>query len=155
MTPITRLVRVILLVSSIVRNQEGRKIVVDSLVYDVMSIWTGLEPSFEKGIRDILSSRQQPLVLTTRVVRTWCSITLALKQSLPALITGGKGEGKSVCVMAFAALLGQPLVPLNLTRETEASELIGKPAPGSKDHYLETLDFLDDDNDDETIDDIR
>ncbi len=57
--------------------------------------------------------------------------------------------------MAFAALLGQPLVPFNLTRETEASELIGKPAPGGKDHYLETLDFLDDDNDDETIDDIR
>jgi hypothetical protein len=47
--------------------------------YFLMSIWTGLDTSFENGIRDILSSRQQPLVLTTRVVRTWCSIALALK----------------------------------------------------------------------------
>jgi hypothetical protein len=36
MTPITCLVRVILLVSSIVQNSEGQKMLVDSLVYDVM-----------------------------------------------------------------------------------------------------------------------
>jgi hypothetical protein len=36
-----------------------------------------------------------------------------------------------------------------------ASELIGKLAPGGKDHHLETLDFPDDGGDDETIDDIR
>lgn len=47
----------------------------------------------------------------------------------PVLLVGETGTGKTTCVQHLASLLGRPMVALNLSQQTEASDLLGSFKP--------------------------
>ena len=56
---------------------------------------------------------------------------LQLKNSTALLLEGSPGVGKSSIVSAIASLTGNTLVRINLSEQTEISDLIGSDLPSS------------------------
>jgi midasin len=74
---------------------------------------------------DILSSSQRPFALHRPAKLLLSRISTAISLQEPVLLTGETGTGKTSVITHLAGLLRRPLVSLNLSHQTEASDLIG------------------------------
>ncbi|KAG1742325.1 P-loop containing nucleoside triphosphate hydrolase protein [Suillus paluster] len=76
-----------------------------------------------KGMSTGASSR--PFALHKPALSLLSRISTALALSEPVLLTGETGTGKTSAVTYLASLLRRPLISLNLSHQTEASDLLG------------------------------
>ncbi|KAG0703770.1 P-loop containing nucleoside triphosphate hydrolase protein [Suillus ampliporus] len=76
-----------------------------------------------RGMSTGASSR--PFVLHKPALSLLSRISTALALSEPVLLTGETGTGKTSAVTYLASLLRRPLISLNLSHQTEASDLLG------------------------------
>ncbi|KAG1843016.1 P-loop containing nucleoside triphosphate hydrolase protein [Suillus subalutaceus] len=76
-----------------------------------------------KGMSTGASSR--PFALHKPALLLLSRISTALALSEPVLLTGETGTGKTSAVTYLASLLRRPLISLNLSHQTEASDLLG------------------------------
>lgn len=76
-----------------------------------------------------------PFAITTGVLRIMESIGVAIKQAEPCLLVGETGTGKTTLIQQLARTLGYNLHVINLSQQSEASDLLG----GFKPLRTETL----------------
>ncbi|THH20578.1 hypothetical protein EW146_g790 [Bondarzewia mesenterica] len=87
---------------------------------------------------EITPPAMRPFAMHRPAVRLMSRIASAASLAEPVLLTGETGTGKTSVVTHMAALLRRPLVSLNLSQQTESSDLLGgfKPVdarvPGSQ-----------------------
>lgn len=67
----------------------------------------------------------RPFAMHKPAVQLLNRIATAVSLSEPVLLTGETGTGKTSAVTHLAALLNRPLVSLNLSNQTESSDLVG------------------------------
>ncbi|KAG1882661.1 hypothetical protein F4604DRAFT_1986326 [Suillus subluteus] len=84
---------------------------------------TRLPARLVKGMSTGASSR--PFALHKPALLLLSRISTALALSEPVLLTGETGTGKTSAVTYLASLLRRPLISLNLSHQTEASDLLG------------------------------
>lgn len=70
-------------------------------------------------------SRKIPFALTSQILRTMESITVAVKMAEPCLLVGETGTGKTTLIQQLADTLGYKLGVINLSQQSEASDLLG------------------------------
>ncbi len=66
-----------------------------------------------------------PFAITSQVLRNMESITTAIKMGEPCLLVGETGAGKTTLVQHLADSLGAKLHVINLSQQSEASDLLG------------------------------
>lgn len=81
---------------------------------------TNLNPV--KSIRD---PKRIPFAFTSNVLRHLESITIAVKMAEPCLLVGETGTGKTTLIQQLADILGFKLRVINLSQQSEASDLLG------------------------------
>lgn len=69
--------------------------------------------------------RKVPFALTSQVLRTMESITVAVKMAEPCLLVGETGTGKTTLIQQLADTLGYKLRVINLSQQSEASDMLG------------------------------
>ena len=72
-----------------------------------------------------LRNRYQPFAATKAAARLMESIMVTVKMSEPCLLVGETGTGKTTVVQELAEALDQPLRTVNLSQQSEASDLLG------------------------------
>ncbi|KAG2155783.1 uncharacterized protein EDB93DRAFT_1101572 [Suillus bovinus] len=72
-----------------------------------------------------LGASARPFALHKPALLLLSRISTALALSEPVLLTGETGTGKTSAVTYLASLLRRPLISLNLSHQTEASDLLG------------------------------
>ena len=77
-------------------------------------------PQLPKPLR-----RGRPFVRTKHAIRSCESIAAAVKMREPCLLVGETGTGKTTLVQELASLLGNTLTVINLSQQSEASDLLG------------------------------
>lgn len=70
-------------------------------------------------------NRSSPFALTAQAQRTLESISSGICFSEPCLLVGETGVGKTTLVQQIASLVGQRLTVVNLSQQSEASDLLG------------------------------
>ncbi|KAJ4482340.1 midasin nuclear AAA ATPase [Lentinula aciculospora] len=75
--------------------------------------------------REIASHAPRPFAMHRPAVLLMSRIANALALNEPVLLTGETGTGKTSAITHLAHILHQPLVSLNLSNQTESSDLIG------------------------------
>lgn len=73
----------------------------------------------------ILSSPTRPFAMHRPAVLLLSRIATAISHGEPVLLTGETGTGKTSIISHLASLLHCPLISLNLSHQTESSDLIG------------------------------
>ena len=73
----------------------------------------------------ILSSSTRPFAMHRPAVLLLSRIATAISHVEPVLLTGETGTGKTSIITYLASLLRCPLISLNLSHQTESSDLIG------------------------------
>lgn len=73
----------------------------------------------------ILSSPTRPFAMHRPAVLLMSRIATAISHGEPVLLTGETGTGKTSIITHLASLLHCPLISLNLSHQTESSDLIG------------------------------
>ncbi|KAF9533063.1 hypothetical protein CPB83DRAFT_903057 [Crepidotus variabilis] len=71
------------------------------------------------------SEPSRPFAMHGPAVSLMSRIAIAVSHSEPILLTGETGTGKTSAVTQLASLLNQSLISLNLSHQTESSDLIG------------------------------
>jgi len=66
-----------------------------------------------------------PFATTKHVIRVLESIAVAVKQAEPCLLVGETGAGKTTVVQRLADALGQKLIVVNLSQQSEVGDLLG------------------------------
>jgi midasin len=84
---------------------------------------TRLAAKQRKGIVDL--SPPRPFAMHRPAVSLLSRIMTSVTLSEPVLLTGETGTGKTSVVTHLASLLGRSLISLNLSHQTESSDLIG------------------------------
>lgn len=81
---------------------------------------------------DGAGSKQDGFSFTGHALRLLEQLVASAQLTEPVLLSGETGCGKTAVVQSFAKLVGKKLVVLNLSQETEASDLVGgyKPVLG-------------------------
>jgi len=74
---------------------------------------------------EIVSPSIRPFAMHKPAVLLLSRIAAALSLSEPVILTGETGTGKTSAVTHLAGLLRRPLVSLNLSHQTESSDLLG------------------------------
>lgn len=72
-----------------------------------------------------LRSWKIPFATTSQVLRNMESVTIAVKMAEPCLLVGETGTGKTTLIQQLADLLGCKLNVVNLSQQSEASDLLG------------------------------
>ncbi|KAL6308298.1 midasin [Sparassis latifolia] len=91
-----------------------------------------------KASSEITPAIARPFAMHRPAIMLLSRISTAVSLNEPVLLTGETGTGKTSTVSRLASLLRQPLVSLNLSNQTESSDLLGgfKPVdarvPGSE-----------------------
>jgi len=67
----------------------------------------------------------RPFAMHKPAISLMSRIVTAISHSEPILLTGETGTGKTSIITHLASLLRQPLISLNLSHQTESSDLIG------------------------------
>lgn len=70
-------------------------------------------------------SRRIPFAITSQVLRNMESISIAIKMAEPCLLVGETGTGKTTLIQQLAYTLGYKLYVINLSQQSEASDLLG------------------------------
>jgi midasin len=89
-------------------------------------------------VMEVVSSPSRPFAMHRPAVSLLSRLSNAIVLSEPVLLTGETGTGKTSIVTHLASLLRKPLISLNLSNQTESSDLLGgfKPidarVPGSE-----------------------
>lgn len=78
----------------------------------------------EKGRRDT-SSSARPFALTKPSLILLERIAVSLTLGEPTLLVGETGTGKTTAVQHIASIVRRPLTVLNLSMQTESSDLLG------------------------------
>ena len=73
----------------------------------------------------IQTNPSRPFAMHKPAISLMSRITTAISHSEPVLLTGETGTGKTSIITHLASLLRQPLISLNLSHQTESSDLIG------------------------------
>ncbi|KZT09211.1 midasin [Laetiporus sulphureus 93-53] len=84
---------------------------------------TRLRARAAKG--QVSTAPARPFAMHRPAVQLLSRIATAVSLCEPVLLTGETGTGKTSAVTHLAALLNRPLVSLNLSNQTESSDLIG------------------------------
>lgn len=74
---------------------------------------------------NMLSSPSRPFAMHKPAVKLLARIATSVSHGEPVLLTGETGTGKTSVVSHLAASLNRPLISLNLSHQTESSDLIG------------------------------
>ncbi|KAJ3856471.1 midasin nuclear AAA ATPase [Lentinula lateritia] len=75
--------------------------------------------------RQIASSTPRPFAVHRPAILLMSRIVNAIALNEPVLLTGETGTGKTSVITHLAHILHQPLISLNLSNQTESSDLIG------------------------------
>ncbi|KAJ3798746.1 P-loop containing nucleoside triphosphate hydrolase protein [Lentinula aff. detonsa] len=75
--------------------------------------------------REIASSTPRPFAMHRPAIILMSRIANAIALNEPVLLTGETGTGKTSVITHLAHILHQPLISLNLSNQTESSDLIG------------------------------
>lgn len=67
----------------------------------------------------------RPFAMHKPAISLMSKLVAAVSHSEPVLLTGETGTGKTSAISQLASLINQPLVSLNLSHQTESSDLIG------------------------------
>lgn len=70
-------------------------------------------------------SRKIPFAMTSPVLRVLESVAVAIKMAEPCLLVGETGTGKTTLIQHLADTLGCRLIVVNLSQQSEASDLLG------------------------------
>ena len=81
------------------------------------------DQSFIRSSR--LKRERRPLAITNHALRYMESISSCVKMEEPCLLVGETGTGKTTMIQEMANSLGHNLVVVNLSRQSEASDLLG------------------------------
>lgn len=73
----------------------------------------------------IQTNPSRPFAMHKPAISLMSRISTAISHSEPVLLTGETGTGKTSMITHLASLLCQPLISLNLSHQTESSDLIG------------------------------
>ena len=73
--------------------------------------------------------RFEHLCLDGPFLETLRSVALAVSQGMPVALEGETAASKTTAVLYLAHLVGQPVVRMNLSGQTDASELVGRYVP--------------------------
>jgi midasin len=81
------------------------------------------------------SSDSRPFALTKSTLVLLERLAVCMRSSEPTLLVGETGTGKTTVVSYLAKLLGKKLISLNLSNQSEASDLLGgfKPLDSNED----------------------
>ncbi|KNZ64279.1 hypothetical protein VP01_1047g2 [Puccinia sorghi] len=81
------------------------------------------------------SSESRPFALTKSTLVLLERLAVCMRSSEPTLLVGETGTGKTTVVSYLAKLLGKKLISLNLSNQSEASDLLGgfKPLDSAED----------------------
>ncbi|KAE9408912.1 P-loop containing nucleoside triphosphate hydrolase protein [Gymnopus androsaceus JB14] len=75
--------------------------------------------------REIVSTSARPFAMHRPATLLLSRIASAIALNEPVLLTGETGTGKTSAITHLAHILHQPLISLNLSNQTESSDLIG------------------------------
>lgn len=70
-------------------------------------------------------SRKAPFAMTNSVLRVLESVVVAVKMAEPCLLIGETGTGKTTLIQHLADTLGYKLVVVNLSQQSDVSDLLG------------------------------
>jgi len=92
------------------------------------------------------SSESRPFALTKSTLVLLERLAVCMRSSEPTLLVGETGTGKTTVVSYLAKLLGKKLISLNLSNQSEASDLLGgfKPLDSAEDGKLHSNRLVDD-----------
>lgn len=74
---------------------------------------------------EILPMNSQPFAMHKPAIRLIGRLVTSLSLEEPILLTGETGTGKTSVVTHLASILRKPLISLNLSQQTESSDLLG------------------------------
>ena len=74
---------------------------------------------------EILRTHPQPFAMHKPAIRLMGRLASSISLGEPILLTGETGTGKTSAVTHLAAILRKPLVSLNLSQQTESSDILG------------------------------
>ncbi|POW01710.1 hypothetical protein PSTT_12279 [Puccinia striiformis] len=91
-------------------------------------------------------SDSRPFALTKSTLVLLERLTVCMRSSEPTLLVGETGTGKTTVVSYMAKLIGKKLISLNLSNQSEASDLLGgfKPLDSAEDGKLHGNRLVDD-----------
>ena len=74
---------------------------------------------------EILQTHTRPFAMHKPAIRLMGRLTASISLGEPILLTGETGTGKTSAVTHLATILGKPLISLNLSQQTESSDILG------------------------------
>ena len=74
---------------------------------------------------EILQINSRPFAMHKPAIRLLSRLTTSVHLGEPILLTGETGTGKTSVVSHLAAILRRPLISLNLSQQTESSDILG------------------------------
>lgn len=74
---------------------------------------------------DILQTHSRPFAMHKPAIRLMGRLAASISLGEPLLLTGETGTGKTSVVTHLAAILRKPLISMNLSQQTESSDILG------------------------------
>ena len=74
---------------------------------------------------EIFQMNSRPFAMHKPAIRLLSRLTTSISLGEPILLTGETGTGKTSVISHLAAILRRPLVSLNLSQQTESSDILG------------------------------
>ncbi|KAF9651347.1 P-loop containing nucleoside triphosphate hydrolase protein [Thelephora ganbajun] len=74
---------------------------------------------------ELLQAHSRPFAMHKPAIRLMDRLATSISLGEPILLTGETGTGKTSAVTHLAAILRKPLIPLNLSQQTESSDILG------------------------------
>ncbi len=96
----------------------------------VLDVWVPLAKADPADVARIpAADRFLHLCMDAPFLETLRSVALAVSHGMPVALEGETAASKTTAVLYLAHLLGQPVVRMNLSGQTDASELVGRYVP--------------------------
>ncbi|KAA1117838.1 hypothetical protein PGT21_025055 [Puccinia graminis f. sp. tritici] len=105
-----------------------------------------VKQAIDKSLVGSMISNSRPFALTKSTLVLLERLAVCMRSSEPALLVGETGTGKTTVVSYMASLIGKRLISLNLSNQSEASDLLGgfKPLDSAEDGKLHGNCLVDD-----------
>jgi midasin len=94
-----------------------------------------VKQAIDNSLVGSIISNSRPFALTKSTLVLLERLAVCMRSSEPALLVGETGTGKTTVVSYMASLIGKRLISLNLSNQSEASDLLGgfKPLDSAED----------------------